>query len=321
MSSISTLLDQGFREIRANQDLQRRWEVALCGFLAGLVLLGGRMLGSLSPDSDVIRGIGVLWFLNGTALLACWWLTQSPLRQPAMTGHRFCCAALLFSGAVLATLGLMPTGSFLSFGFCLLGLLISGVFFTRLLLMMPAAATETAQALPQSTAAPEKSITVEPTAVESSVVEPVIAKSTTIESAVVESLSEPEAEAEFDSESAESLAVLAPFIPANDRQQLIHWLTRKREKDGTEIVEGMVRLELAAGQTQRSAHIAFTPALNSTPEMECEPLGEVEVEAVLGDVYPHGFRVDIRRIGSSRDTQTVEIGFHAISTGQKKSAA
>lgn len=110
-------------------------------------------------------------------------------------------------------------------------------------------------------------------------------------------------------------------LNTSPQEQLIQWLSRKQDAQGTEIVEGMVRLELAAGQIQKAAHVAFTPSFAHVPEMECEPLGDAEVEVTIGDVYPHGFRVEIRRIDSNRDAMEVEVGFQAICDNVNQNAA
>ncbi len=108
---------------------------------------------------------------------------------------------------------------------------------------------------------------------------------------------------------------------AEPEEQLTQWLSRKQDEQGTDIVEGMVRLELAAGQIQKAAHVAFTPSFSSVPQMECEPLGDAEVEVIVGDVYPHGFRVEIRRTDSNREATEVEVGFQAVCANSNQNAA
>ncbi|TWT62641.1 hypothetical protein [Rubinisphaera italica] len=104
-------------------------------------------------------------------------------------------------------------------------------------------------------------------------------------------------------------------------EQVIQWLSRKRQSDGSEVLEGMLRLEMAAGQKQMSAHAVFTPSLSSHPEIECEPLGDADVEASIGEVYPHGFRVDVRRNTNADKPLAVEIGFQAVAAANSKHAA
>lgn len=106
-----------------------------------------------------------------------------------------------------------------------------------------------------------------------------------------------------------------------EEEQVIQWLSRKRQSDGSEVLEGMLRLEMAAGQKQMSAHAVFTPSLSSHPEIECEPLGDADVEATIGEVYPHGFRVDVRRNTNADNPLAVEIGFQAIAAANSRHAA
>jgi len=121
------------------------------------------------------------------------------------------------------------------------------------------------------------------------------------------------------SDSGNSINSLSNY--AEPEEHLTQWLSRKQDEQGADIIEGMIRLELAAGQIQKAAHVAFTPSFSSVPQMECEPLGDAEVEVILGDVYPHGFRVDIRRTDSNREAAEVEVGFQAVCAGANQSAA
>ena len=102
---------------------------------------------------------------------------------------------------------------------------------------------------------------------------------------------------------------------------LTQWLSRRQDEQGADVIEGMIRLELAAGQVQKAAHVAFTPSFSSVPQMECEPLGDAEVEVILGEVYPHGFRVEIRRTDSNRGATEVEVGFQAVCAEANQNAA
>ncbi len=108
---------------------------------------------------------------------------------------------------------------------------------------------------------------------------------------------------------------------SESEEHLTQWLSRKQDEQGADIIEGMIRLELAAGQIQKAAHVAFTPSFSSVPQMECEPLGDAEVEVILGDIYPHGFRVEIRRADSNREAAEVEVGFQAVCAESNKNAA
>ncbi len=104
-------------------------------------------------------------------------------------------------------------------------------------------------------------------------------------------------------------------------EHLTQWLSRKQDPGGTDTIEGMLRVELAAGQIQKAAHVAFTPSFSSIPELECEPLGDVPVEVIPGDVYPHGFRIEVRRSDSNREAIEVEVGFQAICASENQNAA
>jgi len=138
-------------------------------------------------------------------------------------------------------------------------------------------------------------------------------------------LTQPTASAPAMTPAKPESTTVAPIVPETQPEaksgETVQWLSRSRQTDGTEVVEGMLRLELAEGQKQVSGHVVFTPSLSSVPEIECEPIGAYEIEASVGEVYPHGFRVDVRRTDRSTAALSLEIGFQALAAAHEQNAA
>jgi len=272
-------------QIQARPRLQRGWEISLAIGFSGFVLLAGRMLGSLPAEGDVVRGLGFLWLVSGCCLMAYLGLKSFVEREENALSHQACWALLIFLGASQISIALLPLQSFLTIIGGLLSLLLLAGFVAHDLLQTPGLSAAMLEPTLDGQSSQEESSAPAPAAVA------------------------------LDAGVAESRSL------RTEDDALTQWLTRKQLDDGSEEVEGMIRLELAAGQTQRSAHVSFSPPLAVTPEIECEPLSDGEVEAIVGDVYPHGFRVDIRRGRAAAEAAVVEIGFQAIAAAETKTNA
>ncbi len=313
-----SLIDQVMRYSR----LQRGWEVSAGIALLGGVLLVCRLLGSVSPDGDPYRGWGVLWLINGVTLLLFWGLSRfvAPIPQSAL--HVACWGTAQFTGVLALNLALMPLGApgVVLAVFCSL-LLLAGVIVQRSLECL--AVQSAGQPLTNTNNANETGRT-----------ETVASHAETADSRIDHNSDGVPPSTTNDWKPTELPALKgmgALDVEPEDKpdaqsatqvdSQLLQWLTRKRSTTGGELIEGMICLELDPGQSQRSAHVAFTPALPSVPEIECEPLGECSVEASIGACYPHGFRVDVRRTAGTESAERVEIGFLASTPNTESSAA
>lgn len=315
-----SLIDQVTRHSR----LQRGWEVS-----AGIALLGGvllicRLLGSFLPDSDPYRAWGLLWLINGATLLLFWGLSRFVAHIPKSAGHLGCWGILQFSGVLALNLALMPLGA-PGVVLAVLGslLLLAGVIMQRSLECRALQAAEESQANPENQPESVASETTPPsdTAGDDQAESPVDCSRAGVPVAATQPAFNQPA-------SKKTGALVVEVEEKSDAKreiqvdsELLQWLTRKRSPTGGELIEGMICLELEPGQSQRSAHVAFAPALPSVPEIECEPLGECSVEASIGACYPHGFRVDVRRTAGTESAERVEIGFLASTPNTESSAA
>lgn len=77
---------------------------------------------------------------------------------------------------------------------------------------------------------------------------------------------------------------------ANVTQQL----TRLREPDGTERIQGWLRTAFGAGQRLASVHVAFCPPLARGPEADLKQLAGPDVRIKKVQVFPFGARFDLK---------------------------
>jgi len=88
-------------------------------------------------------------------------------------------------------------------------------------------------------------------------------------------------------------------------------VTRSRTDQGGEIVTGLLRAELSAGERNCSLHVAFCPALSQEPCVEVIPLAGAAARVKAADVQVFGVRFDVRLTESSRQRQEVIMHFTA----------
>lgn len=107
-------------------------------------------------------------------------------------------------------------------------------------------------------------------------------------------------------------ASFADDVPLDDRfdQQT----TRRRENDGSEVIEGYLRLELAPGQRSGAAHVAFCPPLNEVPQFSVEQLGGPSARVKVAQVLPYGARVEFKLQSASEGASPLLLAFAALSS-------
>jgi hypothetical protein len=88
------------------------------------------------------------------------------------------------------------------------------------------------------------------------------------------------------------------------------WI-RRREGDGTEVVEGWIGAEFSPWARVSHVYATFCPPFASTPEVEAEPIDGPPATAKIGPVYPHGARVEIRLDRPAATGTSVAIAMHA----------
>lgn len=118
---------------------------------------------------------------------------------------------------------------------------------------------------------------------------------------------------------AHTLRVSEPTSP--DAANVLQWMTRTRPSDGSEAIEGGMRVTFEAGQRQQALHIALCPPLPGVPEVECEVLDEADVLVNVAAARPYGLRLEARRDGDMTLPLTTEIGFVAACDSVPQAAA
>lgn len=102
-----------------------------------------------------------------------------------------------------------------------------------------------------------------------------------------------------------------------DDPDVQHWMTRRSTVDDGQTwdtLEGATTVLVAAGQRRVSVHIAISPAMLDTPEIECELLDDIVGRVEAAVVQPYGFRIDVRLTSDAPQDCTLRLGYTAAVT-------
>ena len=96
---------------------------------------------------------------------------------------------------------------------------------------------------------------------------------------------------------------------------------RRQESDGSEVVEGAVRISFGAPDRTAVAHVSFIPPLSRRPRAECQVLVDFEgrVRVALSQAY--GLRIEARRPESCSGTTSIDVAFIATVSAVQSAAA
>jgi len=100
----------------------------------------------------------------------------------------------------------------------------------------------------------------------------------------------------------------ADELPAGD---VLQQLTRSRTADGSQCLEGWLRMPLDAGQRTGSLHVAFCPPFPQTPELEFEQLAGPEARIKVAQLQPYGVRLDVKLVAAAGPGESVLVQFAA----------
>ena len=114
-------------------------------------------------------------------------------------------------------------------------------------------------------------------------------------------------EAELDEEASEDQAELDA--------DMLQQLTLSRTADGTQRIEGWLRMPVAAGQRTGNLHVAFCPPFAESPLVEAEQLDGPACRIKTALVLPHGARLDIKLAVAADEPQSVLVRFAAAAKG------
>lgn len=116
-------------------------------------------------------------------------------------------------------------------------------------------------------------------------------------------------------DDAEQLELEPAFDPS-----LTQWM-RRALREGSDVVEGAVRVVLPVGAKQVAVHIPFAPAFSIIPDFEAEPLDEADVEVHLSSVHSYGVRFEVTRRTGLDMAVAVQVGYFATAETQDAVAA
>ncbi len=120
--------------------------------------------------------------------------------------------------------------------------------------------------------------------------------------------------------SGDGLAVFDPVSQERSDPNVTQWMTRQSLPDGSENLEGAVRIVFAAGQRAASIHIPFTPPFAAAPQVECEIVSDEPARWKVSVVYAYGMRVELKRDHNAESAE-VELAYCATCQSASLDAA
>jgi len=96
--------------------------------------------------------------------------------------------------------------------------------------------------------------------------------------------------------------------PADDVTQQ---LTRSRTAEGTEILSGWLRVEMASGQRSANVHLAFCPPFARSPRVAVEQVEGPRARIKTVQLLPYGARFDLKLVALSEEAATLLLEFSA----------
>ena len=117
-----------------------------------------------------------------------------------------------------------------------------------------------------------------------------------------------------------SFGVFDPHVDEDADGLITQRMTRQTLPDGTEELEGSVRVLFSAGQRTASVHVPFSPPFAAVPQVECELVSDEEARWKVSVVYPYGMRIELKRSGGQADAE-LDLNYSAICTRSQSDAA
>ena len=93
---------------------------------------------------------------------------------------------------------------------------------------------------------------------------------------------------------------------------VLQQLTRSKTADGTERLDGWLRMPLAPGQRTASVHVAFCPPFETNPTLDLEQIEGPEGRIRSAQLMPHGVRLDLKLRRKPEEPTDVFLRFSAV---------
>ena len=98
-------------------------------------------------------------------------------------------------------------------------------------------------------------------------------------------------------------------------------IERVQAVDGRDILAGTLSTRLAAGQVTAHVHVAFCPAFESVPRLDFRQAAGPAARIKLGQVLPHGARIDVKLDAPPAEPVFLELEVRAAKEPQQQAAA
>lgn len=95
---------------------------------------------------------------------------------------------------------------------------------------------------------------------------------------------------------------------------VVQQLTRSRGADGSDVLSGWLRVEMAPGQRSASLHVAFCPPFDRTPRLAIEQLSGPRARVKTVQLLPYGSRFDLKLDRPAEEAAAVMLRFLARSS-------
>jgi hypothetical protein len=99
--------------------------------------------------------------------------------------------------------------------------------------------------------------------------------------------------------------------PAEDAEVVVSDLTRRRAADGSDVIEGRLLAEFAAGSRHAVVYVAFCPPFETTPAIRLAWLDGTPAAVTLTQGLPHGARIELKRSGETETASTTQVAISA----------
>ncbi len=118
-------------------------------------------------------------------------------------------------------------------------------------------------------------------------------------------------------ESRQREATIPIFLQAQHEEDselpedVLQRFTRNRTSDGSDVLSGLLRVVLTAGQRTASVHVAFCPPFSRIPQIAVEQCEGEPARIKVGQLLPYGARFDLKLGCPSESTEGLVLRFWA----------
>jgi hypothetical protein len=123
--------------------------------------------------------------------------------------------------------------------------------------------------------------------------------------------------------TAEEESAAMPDEEGESDSSIVQWMTRRRLPDGSEVIEGAVRIDLDPAEKVGVAHLSFLPPLCCDPRAECHLLSDFDGRVRITTAKSYGLRIEARQLGEPTLSSKINVAFsaHTPPTANRAAAA